>query len=211
MLKLKISMKKNKISTFWVLFYIVTSIGTITHEISHAAACYLTKPKTKINKVVIFQIPKDNTDRLGYVDHDPVNGYMNNFLVNISPFFVGTFLSVGSYCLVLVESNSYLFYLFLWLGFSFGLFALPSRNEFWKFNKYSLDVFNIYIVAIKHRLCFSRKEDLLTLLSLVITVPIICFIELIYKIDKRYRYAEVIYSFFLFLIAFVIVQCLFRF
>ncbi|MFZ3382421.1 MAG: hypothetical protein WA144_00700 [Candidatus Methanoperedens sp.] len=87
---------KNKLSTFWVLFYIVTSIGTIAHEIAHAVTCsYITK--TKITKIVYFQIPKYNTDSLGYVDHDNVNGYMNNFLVNISPFFVGTFLSVISY------------------------------------------------------------------------------------------------------------------
>ena len=198
-------MNENKISIFLKLFYIVTSIGTITHEIAHVSACYITK--TKIKKKCFFRVPKNNTDSLGYVDHENVTGYMSFFLVTISPFFVGSFLSIISYIIMLhlifIKSNPYTPYVFLWLGFSFGLFALPSRSEFWDFNKYSLGVFNAYTVGIKHRLCFSKKEDILSLLYLAITVPIMVFIELVYSTDYKI-YTELMYSLFLLLIALVI-------
>ena len=198
-------MNQNKISLFLKLFYIVTSIGTITHEIAHVLACCITK--TEINKICLFRVPKNNTDSLGYVDHENVTGYMSFFLVNISPFFVGSFLSIISYIIMLylifIKSSPYNPYVFLWLGFSFGLFALPSRNEFREFDKYALGVLDVYMVGIKLRLCFSNKQDILSLLHLSITAPIIIFIELVYSSDYK-KYTELIYSLFLLLIALVI-------
>jgi len=107
-------MDKNKISTFWRIFYIATSIGVIAHEITHILACFITKTKVKDKGIVLFKIPKYFGDAIGSVNNYGARGHKNRFLVNISPFFVVSFLSVMSY-LIFIKFNSYFF---LWLGLS---------------------------------------------------------------------------------------------
>ncbi|HRY36687.1 MAG TPA: metalloprotease family protein [Candidatus Magasanikbacteria bacterium] len=100
--------------------------GVIIHELSHALFCIF--GGIKIHKIKLYSFnPKSKI--AGFVTHDEPESFFQNFLISFGPFFINSLTTLILFSLIkspwLVWQNT----LYLWLGLTIGLQAIPSTGD----------------------------------------------------------------------------------
>jgi len=163
------------------LVSIISFPGVIVHEYAHEKFCKLTGVKVK--EVVYLRLGNP----MGYVVHEPATNFKQSFFITAAPFLVNSLFTVFFgilfslvgvllyYTLIPQNFLNLLGFLFLWLGISMGIHAIPS----------SQDARNLWD--------FSRKSSSF---KSNIGLPISA---LIYILDRlRYFWIDVVYAILLF-------------
>lgn len=93
------------------------------HELSHAFFCVMSG--VKIHKIKLFQFGRT----AGYVYHDEPQKFFQGFLISFGPLILNTLLTLFLFSLFHTPFNRFWPWIFVWLGFSFGLHAIPSSGD----------------------------------------------------------------------------------
>ncbi len=132
------------------VFAIITFPGIIVHEIAHRFFCDITK--TAVYEIDYLNLSNfSTTGYLGYVKHKEAIGLRKNILINLGPLLLNTFFCVvftTPYAMSIaanagnVLNFSHIF--LLWLGFSIGVHALPSKQDIINLTKYISSYHNFF-------------------------------------------------------------------
>ncbi|MBI5635885.1 DUF3267 domain-containing protein [Candidatus Micrarchaeota archaeon] len=94
--------------------------GVILHELAHVLGCLLAG--VRVGKVVLW------SSWGGMVVHGRANS-VNSMLISIMPFLVNNAVGVLFYYLSKNEGDALSSLIYLWLGFSFIIYAFPSSHD----------------------------------------------------------------------------------
>lgn len=123
---------------FWIKLLIL-SPGVVVHELAHAFFCIITG--TKIYKMVIFQF----SEVAGYVEHQRANDIVSAFLISFGPLFLNTVVAFVLFQKTNLDFNGWKEFIksfnlesiiFLYLGISISLSAIPSDADGSSFGEY---------------------------------------------------------------------------
>ncbi|MCK5589014.1 MAG: DUF3267 domain-containing protein [Candidatus Pacebacteria bacterium] len=109
---------------------LILSPGIVIHEFSHVVFCLISG--VKIHKVRFFRL----SERAGYVKHSEPKDFIEAFLISFGPLFLNTllsFLAFKQFNLNFAEPKNLLF---LYLGITIALAAIPSDEDGDSFGKY---------------------------------------------------------------------------
>lgn len=96
--------------------------GILGHEYAHLLACRLTG-------VEIRQWPSlDLFEPAAAVEHEPVETFGQDFAIAIAPLVVNSLLALAAFFFA-TRLDPPVAFVPLWLGLTFGLTALPSRDD----------------------------------------------------------------------------------
>ncbi len=101
----------------------LTFPGVILHEVSHKLCCDLAG--IRVQEAKYFSLG----DPMGYVLHDKVTRYRDAYLITIGPFIVNTVFAMAMFVLPCFSLPFVVDIIFLWLGISFAVRAMPGDGE----------------------------------------------------------------------------------
>ena len=117
---------------------LITFPGVIFHEIGHRLFCDLLH--VPVYKICYFTYGTE----CGYVVHEPTDKAWKAFFITFGPLLINTLLCIiltfpFGLTKVLLGSaewdKGYMYYLMVWLGFSIGIHAFPSKTDLSLFNR----------------------------------------------------------------------------
>lgn len=107
----------------WLISF-VTFPGVIIHELGHKLFCDWTN--TKVHKVCYFRF----SNPAGYVLHERASNLKSAFLISIGPLIFNTIICSGvTFIAWIMNHNSSVFYILMWIGISAGMHAFPSNQD----------------------------------------------------------------------------------
>ncbi|MDD4290390.1 MAG: metalloprotease family protein [Patescibacteria group bacterium] len=107
----------------WIIAAL-TFPGVIIHEWAHKKYCDWTD--IKVHKVIYFQF----TNPVGYVIHDEPQKYGQIFWISTGPLIINSLLAIiVSYFATQTQTESFLYYLLVWIAISSGMHAFPSDQD----------------------------------------------------------------------------------
>lgn len=115
---------------------LLTFPGIVVHELAHAVFCFFSG--TRVYEISLFQ-PGQRV--AGFVRHEMPRSLWAAFLISIGPLIVNSVMAIliGSPAMAVYNQTRSLSLLpipvlaMLWLGFSIGIHALPSNQDFISF------------------------------------------------------------------------------
>ena len=106
------------------LISVLTFPGVMIHEWAHKKYCNWTG--VIVRQVVYFRVGNP----AGYVMHDKPQKYSQVFWISTGPLIINSLLAIiVSYFATQIQSESFLYYLLLWLAISIGMHAFPSDQD----------------------------------------------------------------------------------
>ena len=171
------------------LVALLTFPGVMCHEYAHAIACR--RRKIPIYEVCYFQLGTPS----GYVRHREAERHRDAFWITTAPFFINSLLAIvivfawfGISGIVGAGTDSILSIITVWLAFSIGMHALPSKGDamnLWRLTKREwktsvLAIFSIPVVVflyISHYLQYLWFDVLFAILLIALGVTAVNFMS----------------------------------
>ncbi len=108
---------------YFYIKFLLLSPGVIVHELAHWLFCIIFD--VKVYKVKLFRF----SEIAGYVEHEEATNIFSAFFVSFGPLFLNSFIAFVLFQQFDLDFLDYKKMLFLYLGISIALSAIPSDED----------------------------------------------------------------------------------